>query len=140
MSKINIETEKPTYIIKPEDGVVVCSIQARGVDNHHNLFISNSSIQKIRKRFHIYRINEWKTFKVVVRLHKDDKWNEVIGKRIAESKCKKKIYNFYKRLYKFALNEIVRTDIEDMIRYVDNLTFCEDREEKHFKELIRNED
>ena len=53
------------------------------------------------------------------------------------SKRLQKIYNFYKRLYKTILDEIVRTDIEDMTRYVDNLTFCELREDNHLKELMQ---
>lgn len=137
MSKTNIKMEKPTYIVKPEDGVIVCSIQACGNVDYRNLFISNDIIQKVRKRFHIHYIDEWKTFTVVTRLHKDDKWDEVTGKRIAESKCKRKIYEFYLRLYDFVVNEIMRNDIALFNQYTDNLMYCVHREAQHFKELIK---
>ena len=141
MSKTNIKMKKPTYIVKPEDGVVVCSIQACGnMDNYHNLLICYSLIQKIRKRFHINYVNEWQTFTVVARLHKDDKWDEVTGKRIAESKCKRKIYEFYCRLYSFVIDEILHNDIALFNQYADNLMYCYNRETRHLKELTGNED
>ncbi len=138
MSKTNIKMQKPTYIVKPKDGIVVCSIQACGnMDNYHNLLICHSLIQKVRKRFHINYINEWKTFTVVVRLHKDDKWDEVKGKRIAESKCKRKIYEFYLRLYAFVINEILHNDITLFDQCIDNLMYCAHREAQHLKELMQ---
>lgn len=138
MSKTNIKMEKPTYIVKPEDSVIVCSIQACGnIGNYPDLLICHSLMQKVRKRFHIHWIDEWQTFTVVVRLHKNDKWDEVTGKRIAESKCKRKIYEFYLRLYDFVVNEIMRNDIALFNQYTDNLMYCVHREAQHFKELIK---
>lgn len=128
---------QPTYIVKKDDGVIICKITTRGNDVFKYLIIP-SMYKKLKKRFNIAYIDDKLEFTTVVRHHKSDIWNETLGKHIAESKCKKKIYNFYKRLYKFALDEIVRMDIEDMTRYIDNLTFCEYREEKHFKDLIEN--
>lgn len=141
MSKTNIKMKKPTYIVKPEDGVVVCSIQACGnADDYPNIFIGKHVTQKVRKRFHIHYIDEWQTFTVVVRLHKEDTWDEVVGKRIAESKCKRKIYEFYLRLYDFVVNEITHNDIVLLNQYTDNLMYCVHRETKHLKELTGNED
>lgn len=129
---------QPTYIVKRDDGVIICKITTQGNwENFRNLY-SGFIITKIRKKFHINWIDESLIFTAVVRHHKSDVWNETLGKHIAESKCKKKIYNFYKRLYRTILCEITNTDIKDLIRYIDNLTFCEDREEKHFKDLIGN--
>ena len=129
---------QPTYIVKKDDGVIICKITTQGNwENFHNLY-SGYIITKIRKKFPINWVDESLTFTAVSKHHKSDVWNETLGKHIAESKCKTKIYNFYKRLYKTILDEIVRTDIEDMTRYVDNLTFCELREDKHFKDLIGN--
>lgn len=137
MSKTNIKMSQPTYIVKKDDGVIICKITTRGNDRFKYLDMP-SMYKKLKKRFNIAYIDDKLEFTTVVRHHKSDVWNETLGKHIAESKCKKKIYNFYKRLYKFALDEIVRIDIEDMTRHIDNLTFCEDREEKHFKDLIGN--
>lgn len=138
MSKTNIKMSQPTYIVKKDDGVIICKIATEGNwENFHNLYCG-FLISKIRKKFHINWIDESLTFTAVVRHHKSDIWNETLGKHIAESKCKKKIYDFYKRLYMTILIEITNTDIKDLVRYVDNLTFCEDREENHFKDLIGN--
>lgn len=137
MSKTNIKMSQPTYIIKKDDGVIICKITTKG--NMNNVaFYKHGLSRKIYKRFHIGYVDSKITFTSVVKHHKSDVWNETLGKHIAESKCKKKIYNFYKRLYKTILEEIIETDIKDLTRYVDNLTFCEDREEKHFKDLIGN--
>ena len=128
---------QPTYIVKKDDGVIICKITTKGNDIFEYLEVY-SMYKKLKKRFNIAYIDDKLEFTTVVRHHKSDVWNETLGKHIAESKCKKKIYNFYKRLYKIALEEITNTDIKDLVRYVDNLTFCEYREEKHFKDLIGN--
>ena len=138
MSKTNIKMNQPTYIVKRDDGVIICKITTQGNwKNFHNLY-GGFLISKIRKKFYINWIDGPIIFTAVARHHKSDVWNETLGKHIAESKCKKKIYNFYKRLYKTILIETTNTDIKDLTRCVDNLTFCEDREEKHFKDLIGN--
>lgn len=139
MSKTNIKMSQPTYIVKKDDGVIICKITTRGKDEFKYLDIP-SMYRKLKKRFNIAYIDDKIEFTMVVRHHKSDVWNETLGKHIAESKCKKKIYNFYKRLYRTVLCEIINTNIKDLSKYVNNLTFCEDREEKHFKELIGNED
>ena len=127
---------QPTYIVKKDDGVIICKITTKGNDVFK--YLVPSMYKKLKKRFNIAYIDDKLEFTTVVRHHKSDVWNETLGKHIAESKCKTKIYNFYKRLYKTILDEIVHTDIEDLTRYVDNLTFCELREDKHFKDLIGN--
>lgn len=137
MSKTNIKMSQPTYIVKKDDGVIICKITTKGNMNNLAFGISHV-IGRFHKRFDIYAVDSNITFTAISKHHKSDVWNEALGKHIAESKCKKKIYNFYKRFYKTALEEIMNTDIKDLIRYVDNLTFCEAREEKHFKDLIGN--
>ena len=136
MSKTNIRMSQPTYIVKKDDGVIICKITTNGnTESFKIIWESNYLQDKFQKKLPIEWIGEERTFKAVARYHKSDVWNEVTGKRIAESKCKKKIYNFYKRLYKIILKEIIEADVRDLIRYVDNLTLCEDREEKYIKEL-----
>ena len=139
MSKTNIKMSQPTYIVKKDDGVIICKIATKGnMQSFKSIWESDYIQNKLRKKLHIGWVDDEITFTAVVRHHKSDVWNETLGKHIAESKCKKKIYNFYKRLYRTILCEITNTDIKDLVRYVDNLTFCEDREEKHFKDLIGN--
>lgn len=138
MSKTNIKMSQPTYIVKKDDRVIICKITTRGNNDLFKYLNTYPMRRKLNKKFHVTYIDSVLNFTTVVHHHKSDVWNETLGKHIAESKCKKKIYNFYRRLYKTILEEIIETDIRDLTRCVDNLTFCEDREEKHFKDLIGN--
>lgn len=138
MSKTNIKMEKPIYIIKPKDGMVICKITACGCDSFPRLDLWDIGLaNKLEQRFGISNIGKMQTFTAIARLHKDDKWDEVTGKRIAESKCKRKIYEFYLRLYDFVVNEIMRNDIALFNQYTDNLMYCVHREAQHLKELMK---
>ena len=138
MSKINVMMSQPKYIIKPEDGVVICSITAVGNGDCYNhlydILINNS---KLRKKYGIRYLDGPKIFTAVTKLHKEDTWNEIKGKRIAESKCKRKIYEFYLRLYTDILKKLMNNDIRMLNRHLDNLEYCANREEKHLKELMQ---
>jgi hypothetical protein len=68
---------------------------------------------------------------------KGDKFDEVKGKRIAESKCKRNIYKFYLRLYNSVCDEILNKDIKLLNQHIDNLFYCVNREDKHLKELMQ---
>ena len=139
MSKTNIKMGKPQYIIKPEDGVVICKITTQGCDDNFP-YLDLWSVKlskKLQKRYGISVMTKTLEFTAVVRLHKEDTWDEVKGKRIAESKCKRKIYEFYLRLYDFVINEIMQNDIALFNQHIDNLVYCVNREDKHLKELIK---
>lgn len=137
MSKTNLKMEKPTYIINHEKGAVVCSIEVcSNIYDYPNLFISGLT-QKISKKFHINWVNQPQTFTAVAKLHKEDTWDEIKGKRIAESKCKRKIYKFYCRLYDFVISEIMHNDIALFNQHTDNLAYCFNRENVHLKELMK---
>ena len=136
MSKTNIKMSQPSFIVKKDDGIIVCKIETKGnTDVFEKLDIYMMS-RKLKKRFNIYSINDTLTFTVVTRHHKSDVWNEIIGKRIAEAKCKRQIYDFYHRVYKFILDKIKKSDIAQLERYVDNLGYCQIREDKHYKDLM----
>lgn len=138
MSKTNLKMGKPTYIINSEKGVVVCSIKVHGgIDCYHNLLINNDLTRKIIKKFHINWINQPQIFTAVAKLHKEDTWDEIKGKRIAESKCKRRIYKFYCRLYDFVISEILHNDIRLLNIHTDNLAYCLNRENRHLKELMK---
>ena len=130
MSKINVQMTQPKYIIKPEDGVVICSITARGNNdcytNFYDVFIDNS---KLKDKYGINYIDSAKVFTAVTKLHKGDKWDEVKGKR--------NIYKFYLRLYRAVYNEIINKDIKLLNQHIDNLFYCANREGKHLKELMQ---
>jgi len=138
MSKINVKMTQPKYIIKPEDGVVICSIAAHGNNDCYkhicDVLVDNP---KLRKKYGLHWIDSGKIFTAVAKLHKGDKWEEIKGKRIAESKCKRKIYEFYLRLYTDIMRELVKTDIKLLNHHSDNLVYCLNREAQHLKELMK---
>lgn len=138
MSKINVKLTQPKYIIKPEDGVVICSITAHGDNDCYrhlcDVIVDNP---KLRKMYGLSWIDSTKVFTAVTKLHKGDKWDEIKGKRIAESKCKKNIYKFYLRLYNDVYDMILNKDIKLLNQHRDNLFYCLNRENKHLKELMK---
>ena len=138
MSKINVQMTQPKYIIKPEDGVVICSITAHGNnDCYKHLCDAIVDNPKLKDKYGINYIDSAKVFTAVAKLHKGDKWDEIKGKRIAESKCKRKIYKFYLRLYSTIYNEILNKDIKLLNQHRDNLFYCVNREDNHLKELMQ---
>ena len=138
MSKINVRMTQPKYIIKPNDGIIVCQIQTNG-DARPYKYIEDivACSPKLRKKYSIKWMDDILQFTAVAKLHKEDTWDEIKGKRIAESKCKRKIYEFYLRLYVDIMRELVKTDIKLLNRHSDNLMYCVDREAQHLKELIK---
>ena len=136
MSKTNIKMSQPSFIVKKDDGIIVCKIETKGNTEVFEKLDIYMMSRKLKKRFNIYSINDTLTFTVVTRHHKSDVWNEIVGKRIAEAKCKRQIYDFYHRVYKFILDKIKKSDIAQLERYVDNLGYCQIREDKHYKDLM----
>ena len=136
MSKTNIKMSQPSFIVKKDNGIIVCKIETKGNTEVFEKLDIYMMSRKLKKRFNIYSINDTLTCTVVTRHHKSDVWNEIVGKRIAEAKCKRQIYDFYHRVYKFILDEIKKFDIAQLERYIDNLGYCQVREDKHYKDLM----
>lgn len=137
--KTKIQMSKPQYIVKPEAGIVVCKIDAESiVDKLFDTFslYSYSLGKKIKKKFNINSIGHPLTFSAVARLHKGDEWDETLGKRIAESKCKRMIYSFYDRVYTDCIENILH-EVAMFNEVNDAVHYAKIREYKHFKELIK---
>ena len=138
MSKINVQMTQPKYVIKPKDGIVICSIIANGDNDCYGyLYDVIRNNHKLQKKYGLRWINNTKVFTAVTKLHKEDEWDEIKGKRIAESKCKRKIYKFYLRLYSDVYNELMTKDIELLNQHRDNLFYCIFRETNHLNELMQ---
>ena len=138
MSKINVRMTQPKYIIKPNDGIVVCQIQTNGDSNPYKLVYDIVNLSpKLQKKYSIKWTDDTLQFTAIAKLHKEDTWDELKGKRIAESKCKRKIYEFYLRLYADILEELTKKDIKLLNHHLDNLEYCVNRESRHLKELIK---
>ena len=80
-----------------ETGAITCTIKGEFESNWPMSVVSkrvfaNSQLETVgyeKRRNIVYGLN---TFKATVNANKTDKYSEEIGKRIAESKCKAKIY------------------------------------------------
>ena len=140
MSKTNIKMSQPTYIVKKDDGIIICKIRTQGNDEVFKFLNLNNPVfrLKLKKKFGIEWLDDTLTFTGITRHHKTDLWNEVLGKRISEGKCKRKIYNFYCNLYNFLENEVMINDIDNLRQYSTNLGRCIYRENQHLKDLIGN--
>lgn len=138
MSKINVRMTQPKYIIKPNDGIVVCQIQTNGDSNPYKLAYDIVNLSpKLQKKYSIKWTDDTLQFTAIAKLHKEDTWDELKGKRIAESKCKRKIYEFYLRLYADILEELTKKDTKLLHHHLNNLEYCVNRESLHLKELIK---
>lgn len=139
MSKTNLELSKPSYIVKEDSGIVVCKIMVKGTHFWNKIFFGYSKMQKKLRRFKIFDWESVVEYAAVARLHPGDTWDETLGKRIAESKCKRAIFRTYTKVmqeYENALkDELTRT-----INVRNNIGMAMGKEGHHLMELIGKEE
>ena len=136
--KTNIKMSEPQFIINSKNGTVVCIINTR--TTVCNLL---KSIDIYRYRSRIIKFNrdlfEYNKFSAVAKLNEEDEWDEAYGKRIAESKCKRKIYRFYAKAYATCILSIL-DELETFDHIYDSVHFARLNETEHFKELMKVRD
>lgn len=122
-----------TYKVIPDKGIVVCILRCTtGVDNTDIWNITQTKWWEKRLPNVDYR--GIFTVRAKATCCKDDKFDEVIGKRIAESRAKAKAY---RTAYKFW--SICAKNIGNMVKFCNStasacsVAFC--KEEDHIKEL-----
>ena len=78
-----------------------------------------------------------KVFTGVAKCHEDDHFSEVIGKRIAESRAKKAMYDYYKCLWIRILTNISASfaEVEYTLNQFKSLSL---HEKAHIQKLIRS--
>ena len=131
MSKTNVKViSSPEYIVNREKGVIICKMV---VELDYYPAMKSSTYRRLNKKF--YDWNCRKTFTAVAKHHKSDVWNEVLGKRIDESKCKMKIYKYYSRVMLAIANEL-RMIMDTYNYYEINLAYAYKRENNHLKDLM----
>lgn len=133
--KTRIQMTKPEFIVKDKDGIVVCKIGTKAT------FADIMSVLQIYKmdifkQFKISFIDEDLYFTAITKLHDSDKWDEIKGKRIAESKCKRKIFNFYSRVYNHFIS-LCERDLDTFKKIIANTTKAMCIEDNHLKELMK---
>lgn len=138
MSKTNLKLTKPSYIVKKEEGVVVCKIEAQGTEFWNTLYFDYYKMKNKLRRLDIKGIDDPLIFTAVAKLNPGDTWDETLGKRIAESKCKRAIFRTYTKVmqeYENALkDELTRT-----INVRNNIGMAMGKEGHHLMELIGKE-
>ena len=123
------------YKVNSEKGIVICILEcATGVDRtdvwttvSHNWWKRKLPLVDFYGRF---------TVKGIARCNDVDTFDEVIGKRIAESRAKTKAY---RTAYKFW--SICAKNIGNMVKFCNSTTsaceIAENKEREHVKELCK---
>lgn len=134
--KTHIKLSEPEYIINVETREISCYIEAQAqLEIFNFLFFDNVSMyKKLMKKFQMTGYDDFVGFTGVARIKDGDIWDETLGKRIAESKCKRSIYQFYKKVFRFIWQQLMNELCEfDCI--LDAVWTANNTEEKHFKQL-----
>lgn len=122
---MKIQFFNTNYVINKEKGNVTCIMTACLSDYSGQSNVT--STYRLKKTFQFKAIG-------VAKLHKDDVWDETIGKRVAESKAKIAVYKMGKKIcanYKKNIN-ILANDVDHL---TDNLNKFLQTEEKHLLKL-----
>lgn len=121
---MKLKFDEPAYYVDKKKGVCVCVLSAYFDAIDRDRIVSSAVLHK----------PSWFTTKGVARLKDPDKWDEQLGKRIAESKAKRNIYkqayNYIQYLWKHhieAENELIRTQLK-MSKFLTD-------EDEHFEKL-----
>lgn len=123
------------YKVNPEKGVVICILDCEtGVDRTD--VWSAVSYRWWKKRLPFVDFYGKFTVKAIARCNKDDKFDEVIGKRIAESRAKAKAY-----MVAFKFWDICAKEIEKLTNFCNNLkkscVLANMGEKEHIEELCK---
>lgn len=113
-----------TYYVDKKKGVCVCVLEGYFDPIVRDRIVSSAVLHK----------PSWFVAKGVAKLKDPDKWDETLGKRIAESKAKRNIYkqayNYIQYLWKHhieAENELINTQLK-MSKFLTD-------EDEHFEKL-----
>lgn len=93
-NKVNVTSRE--FKVFPEKGIVVCTLECdTQICNHYNIWYSSEWWKKLHK------VKYGGTFTVTAKAKcgTNDKFDEVIGKRIAESRAKCKAYSTAEKLW-----------------------------------------
>lgn len=122
--------ETVEYKIDPVNKVVICNIT--GYSKMALLY--NTYKVTANTGNHSFDYSQRMTFKGVARCKSTDKWDEVKGMRIAESKAKSHIYSTIGRLWKKLAETAYKASLMFDSIYENN-RYCYKREIEHIKDL-----
>lgn len=132
--KTGIKTE-PKFIVKPEDKVVVCKMK---VDMQLNKPEYWDYTLQINWRDKAPMVNYKGEFTVTAkaRCSSEDTFDEVIGKRIAESRAKAKAFKIAKNVWSCIAKDL-SSKAKTAEKMAENCTIVEEVEVRHVTELSK---
>ena len=131
----SVHISKTEYHVDRENKVVLCTLYVDTQLSKHPAWVSISQ-DFFAKRFPFISYGGEFIVKAKARCNKEDEFDEVIGKRIAESRAKTKAY---RTAYKFW--SICAKNIGNMVKFCNStasacsVAFC--KEEDHVKKLCK---
>lgn len=126
---------EPKYIVKKEEGMVICVLKCNVDLVCHPCFMM-IDYGKHRKLLPNVSSNGKFTVTSIVKCHKDDTFDEVKGKRLAESKAKIKAFNVAGKVYKFYADMIEEAS-KKLYGNMANCFIVMDEEIEHFNKLTK---
>ena len=118
--KTNVNFSKVQYVVKPKEGVVVCTMRVDpNLDKLYKMKLDFDS-----KWFKsLPMVDTWGAFtaKGVAKCSKEDTFNEILGKRIAEAKAKKMAFGICSTIHKIIFSKLSN----NMIYYGNIMTNCQ---------------
>lgn len=134
--------DEPKYKVNVKKGTVTCIQKCRLSDfsnflnDGKSILIPTTIIGKLKKVFKddSYNTSKEYIFSATAHCNPEDKFDESIGKKIAQTKMRLKVYNRMRDVNDVLLNEITR--LSNNYNYASEKTdFLIQREKKHLKEL-----
>ena len=89
----------------------------------------------LKNKFNFYPPYSTLTFTATTKCHKGDKFDDIKGKRIAESKAKAKMFKYYARMLSSIENSLNTNILSKIIRLKSANNYAYNREKRHVKEL-----
>lgn len=127
------------YFVNEEKRVVVCRLRFRLNDKCEDLVHSQGYYWYLRHKGKCIfsGIVDGDQFDIIStsKCHIDDTWNEVEGKRIAESKAKQQLYKLAKSFFE-TIKKAKQEDIENLDSLIETCNIARNRETAHFNELV----
>lgn len=134
--------DEPKYKINAKKGTVTCIQKCRLSDfsnflnDGKSILIPATIIRKLKKVFKddSYNTSKEYIFSATAHCNPEDKFDESIGKKIAQTKMRLKVYNRMRDINDVLLDEIKR--LSNNYNYASEKTdFLIQREKSHLKEL-----
>lgn len=134
-AKTKIRVLKTDYFVKPNN-VVVC-VLAFELGANPKYWLDYTGCYKLLKRFPDLQVDkEYFVVKGVAKCRKDDNYNETLGKRIAESKAKVKMFKKAEQIYHYAAT-LMEERIKECNKYASNCGIVGYNENLHVEELCK---